>query len=68
MQTVESANQVDGYLLHELRELGSEITLYIAGIILCMGSANEKRRYNVTASLIGWVYTQNGSCFVSSIR
>ena len=30
-----------------------------AGIILCMGSANERRRYNVTSSLIGWVHSQN---------
>ena len=30
-----------------------------AGIILGMGSANERRCYNVTPSLIGWGYTQN---------
>ena len=30
-----------------------------AGIILCMGLANEKRRYNITPSLIGWAPTQN---------
>ena len=24
-----------------------------------MGSANERRRYNVTSSLIGWAHTQN---------
>ena len=30
------------------------------GIILSMGSANERRRYNVTSSLIGWAHTQNG--------
>ena len=28
-------------------------------IILGMGSANERRRYIVTASLIGWAHTQN---------
>ena len=27
--------------------------------ILCMGSANERRRYSVTSSLIGWAHTQN---------
>ena len=27
-----------------------------------MGSANERRRYNVTASLIGWAHTQNDPC------
>ena len=29
------------------------------GIILGMGSANERRRYNVTSSLIGRAHTQN---------
>ena len=29
------------------------------GIILAMGSANERRRYNVTSSLIGWAHTEN---------
>ena len=28
-------------------------------IILCMGSANERRRYNVTSSPIDWAHTQN---------
>ena len=28
-------------------------------INLGMGSANERRRYNVTSSLIGWAHTQN---------
>ena len=31
-----------------------------SGIIVGMGSANERRRYNVTSSLIGWAHTQNG--------
>ena len=30
-----------------------------AGIILCMRPANERRRYIVTSSLIGWAHTQN---------
>ena len=29
------------------------------GLILCMHSANERRRYTVTPSLIGWAHTQN---------
>ena len=33
-----------------------------AGIILCMGSANERPRYTVTWSLIGWAHTQNDLC------
>ena len=31
-----------------------------AGINLCMRPANERRRYTVTPSLIGWAHTQNG--------
>ena len=31
----------------------------VTGIILAMGSANERRRYIVTSSLIGWAHTQN---------
>ena len=33
-----------------------------AGIILGMGSANERRRYTVTLALIGWAHTQNDPC------
>ena len=33
-----------------------------AGIILGMGSADERRRYNVTSSLIGWTHAQNDQC------
>ena len=29
------------------------------GIILGMGSANERRRYNITSCLIGWAHAQN---------
>ena len=32
---------------------------WITGIMLAMGSANERRRYDVTSSLIGWTYTHN---------
>ena len=31
----------------------------LSGITLGLGSANEKRRYNVTSFLIGWSHTQN---------
>ena len=33
----------------------------VSGIILCMCSANERRRYNVTLSFIGWAHSQNDS-------
>ena len=32
-------------------------------IILCMRPANERWRYNVTPSLIGWAHTQNDPWF-----
>ena len=34
----------------------------LAGILLCMHPASERRRYTVTLSLIGWVLTQNDPC------
>ena len=39
------------------------ITAY-SGIILSMRPANERRRYNVTSSLIGWAHSQNYPRFV----
>ena len=33
------------------------------GIILCMCPANERWRYSVTPSLIGWAHAQNDPCF-----
>ena len=39
----------------------------IAGIILDMGSSNEKRRYIVTPSLIGWANTGNDPCVHSDM-
>ena len=32
------------------------------GIILCMRPTNERRRYIVTSSLIGWVHAQYNIC------
>ena len=40
----------------------------IAGIILDMGLANEKRRCNVTSSLIGWVRTLNLMISVTTLK
>ena len=34
-----------------------------ADIIPGMDSTNERRRYNVTSSLIGWAHTQNDSWY-----
>ena len=33
-----------------------------------MGSANERRRYFVTLSLLGWAHTQNEPCFIQFLR
>ena len=35
---------------------------HISVIIRLMGSANERRRYIVTSSLIGWAHTQKDLC------
>ena len=32
------------------------------GIVLYMQPANERWRYNVTSSLIGWAHIQNDPC------
>ena len=34
-----------------------------AGIILCIHPANQRRRYSVISSPIGWAHTQNEPCF-----
>ena len=41
-------------------------TLY-AGVILCMGSANERWRYIVMSSLIGRAHAQNEPCLNQSV-
>ena len=33
-----------------------------SGIILCMSPANDRWRYNVTSSIIGWAHIQNDPC------
>ena len=35
-----------------------------AWTIMCMRPANDRRRYNVTAPLIGWAHAQNDPCWV----
>ena len=45
----------------------STLTIF-SGIILSMGSANERRRYYVTPSLIGWTHTQNDPCIQLQMR
>ena len=39
----------------------------LIGFILCMRPANERRRYIVTSSLIGWAHTQNDPCLIIQI-
>ena len=38
------------------------IVAAVTGFILCMHPGNERRRYNVTSSLIGWAHAQNETC------
>ena len=44
------------------------LILLYAGTILCMGSTNKIRRYNITSSLISWAYTQNDPWYVKITR
>ena len=37
----------------------NDCSIHLSGIILCIRQANERRRYNVTSSLICWAHTQN---------
>ena len=39
------------------------MVLTTAGVVLGLGSANERRRYNVKSSRIGWAHTQNDAYF-----
>ena len=39
----------------------------VSGIILGMDSADERQRYNVMLSLIGWAHTQNDPCILVNI-
>ena len=34
----------------------------LGSFFVCINQCNEKQRYTVTPSLIGWVHTQNGPC------
>ena len=55
----------DAFFAYEtgVKLLGCEQQKYIVitGIIMGMGSANVRRRYNVTSFLSGWTHTQNDS-------
>ena len=46
--------------------LFSELAQVSSGIILGMGSANERRCYIVMPPLIGWAHTQNDPWFIQS--
>ena len=39
--------------------------IYNTGLILGLHPANERRRYKVTPSLIGWEQTENQPCNIS---
>ena len=45
---------------HEI--LGRVKTVPTSGIILSMHPANERQRYRVTPSLIGWAHAQSDPC------
>ena len=54
---MEPRQQHSDYLLNCFK--GTVLNSLCAGIILCMCPANERWRYIVTSSPIGWVHTQN---------
>ena len=62
------ANENIWFKVSEDQRLQQELSksaLYVSWINTGMGSANERRRYIVTSSLIGWTHTQNDTrCMV----
>ena len=52
--------QSDGNVMVMLIRTGND-----TGVILGMGSANERRRYIVTSSFIDWAHTQRNPCNVN---
>ena len=38
------------------------VNMSLPGVIMGLGSANERRRYIVMSSLIGWMHTRNEPC------
>ena len=57
--------------LRSLTAINCNIALFFfhfcAGLILDLYPANERHRYKVTPSLIGWAQTYNHPCFVYSV-
>ena len=39
-----------------------EVSILSTAIILCMRPPNERQRYNLMLSLIGWVHVQEDPC------
>ena len=50
---------ITSYIKQHIYHITATNPLRPAGIILCMCPANERRRYNVTSSLIGWAHAQD---------
>ena len=44
------------------------ISPHIIGLILGLRPANERRRYFITTSLIGWAQAENQPCIICAIR
>ena len=56
--------QEDGLSSAELVFTSLTCHILLSGIVLWMCPVNERRRYNVTSSLIGCVHSQNDPCFM----
>ena len=50
---------ITSYIKQHIYHITATNPLRPAGIILCMHPANERLRYNVTSSLIGWAHEQD---------
>ena len=52
---------------HDCAGWWTEFCMMLSGIILHMGPANDRPRYNVMSSRIGWAHTQNVPCVMAEI-
>ena len=60
------AKEVSNYIADRDKNISGNSAIS-AGMILCMRPANERRRYNVTSSLICMVHSQNDR-YISTVK
>ena len=57
----ELCSQLQIFILSDILHTKHRFKISSSGTILCMGSANERRRYIVTSTLIGWAHAKGFS-------